>query len=339
MIKWITRFIVVVTLLFLLTLSTGFGYEQWSRYRASQIQPPGKLINVNGKLSHLYCTGTGSPTVILEAGLNEGGALTWEGARPAIDQLTRVCAYDQAGIMWSERREQPRDANHIAKDLHDLLIAANESPPYIMVGHSAGGPMIRVFTQQFSNDVAGLVLVDSSHPEQNQRFPKEILEATPFAPSLLIRTISAFGLLRLESPDPPKELPTQIGETIRAYLPQSMTGITDEIEALDSTFAQAGHTGPFGDIPIVVLTAGRFADELPWQLDSKTLANFRATWSKLWPELQAELTQLSTNTDQRIISNSSHNIPLEAPDAIAQAVNDVVNAQRLGTVLRHTDKT
>ncbi|MEM6838874.1 MAG: alpha/beta hydrolase [Cyanobacteria bacterium P01_C01_bin.120] len=257
MLRWIPRLAIAAAAILFLALLTGFVYEQGSRRSVAQaFPPPGQLIEVNGKRSHLDCSGEGSPTVILEAGINEGGSQTWERVRPAIEPLSRVCAYDQAGIMWSERRDLPRDANHIAKDLHALLAAAGESPPYVMVGHSLGGLMIRVFADHFSDEVAGFVFVDSSHPEQNQRFPADVLDVMAFPSPLLLRAIAALGILRLESPAAPNSLSPEIGEAIRSHLPQSMTGIADVIAAEDSVFAQAQHTGPFGDRPTVVLTAG-----------------------------------------------------------------------------------
>ncbi|MEL6606207.1 MAG: alpha/beta hydrolase [Cyanobacteria bacterium J06614_10] len=339
MFKWIKYFALVVAAILLLALLTGYVYEQWSRQSVARtFPPPGILVETNGKLFHLYCSGEGSPTVILEAGINESGSQTWEMVRPAITPLSRVCAYDEAGIMWSERRDRPRDAEHIVEDLHSLLTVAGESPPYVMVGHSLGGLLIRVFADRFSDEVAGFVFVDSSHPEQNKRFPSDVIDIMAFPSPLLLRAISAFGVLRLESPESPSGLPQEAGEAIRAHLPQSMTGITDIIEEMDNIFAQAQHTGPFGDLPTVILTAGQFLEQLPYQIDATTTARLQDVWSIIWPELQAELTELSTNTDWRVIEGASHYIPLDAPEAVVAAVRDVVTAQREDTSVRHANR-
>ncbi|MDB9529122.1 alpha/beta hydrolase [Oscillatoria sp. CS-180] len=337
--KWMKRLALVAATILFLALLTGFVYEQWSRQNVAQtFPPPGELVEVDGKLSHLHCSGEGSPTVVLEAGINEGGSQVWEMARPAIAPLSRVCAYDQAGIMWSEHRDRPRDADHIAEDLHALLAAAGESPPYVMVGHSLGGLLIRVFADHFSDEVVGFVFVDSSHPEQNKRFPADVLDVMAFPSPLLLRAISAFGVLRLESSASPSVLPQEVGKAIRSHLPQSMTGIADVIETIDNIFTQAQYTGPFGDLPIVVLTAGHFPEQLPYQMDAAQTARLQDVWSDTWPRLQAELTALSTNTDWRVIEKASHNIPLDAPEAITAAVRDVIVAQREDTPVRYAER-
>ena len=264
MLKWIRRIALGVVGILLLALLTGLGYEQWSRHSAAQaFPPPGALVEVNGKASHLHCSGEGSPTVILEAGLDNGGSQSWENIRPELAQLSRVCAYDRAGIMWSDHRDRQRDAEKIALELHDLLSAANESPPYIMVGHSLGGPLSRVFTDRFRDEIGGLVFVDSSHPEQNDRLPPEMLIAQSTSIQILIRVISAIGIMRLNLPAPSSVLPQQAGEAVTHYLPQSMEGTVAEMAAMQRMFDQAGQTGPFGDLPMVILTAGKLPEELP----------------------------------------------------------------------------
>ena len=159
-----------------------------------------------------------------------------------------------------------------------------------------------------------------------------------FPPPLLLRSISALGILRLESPAAPEGLPTEVGEAIRRHLPQSMSGIVDIMESEDSIFAQAQNTGPFGDRPTVVLTAGQVPEQLPYQIDAATTARLKDAWSDIWPRLQAELTTLSTNTDWRVIQGASHYIPLEAPEAIAVAVNDVITAYRDNSPVRQAEQ-
>src|SRR5918996_1224354 len=126
-------------------------------------QPPGRLVDVGGAVDmHIYCTGEGSPTVVLDAGPN-GGTMSWAPVQEQVSNHTRVCSYDRAGMSWSEPGTKPRTFMRIADELHALLQAASEEGPYVLVGHSVGAHTIRFFEQEYPTDVAGVVLVDPAH--------------------------------------------------------------------------------------------------------------------------------------------------------------------------------
>ena len=122
-------------------------------------QPPGRLVDVGGRTLHLHCVGTGSPTVILEAGASSF-ALDWSLVQPEVARNQRVCAYDRAGSGWSEPRLDVETPARIVIDLHTALMAAGEKPPFLMTGASAGGLYVRLYQLDYPADVAGLVLVD-----------------------------------------------------------------------------------------------------------------------------------------------------------------------------------
>jgi len=129
---------------------------------------PGQMIDVGGRQLHIYCTGAntdGSPTVILETGLGSTSA-AWAFVQPEVAKSTRVCSYDRAGMGWSELSPATRDAEHIAQELHTLLKNAKVPSPFVLVGWSYGGLYVREYVGQYSEEVAGLVLLDSSHPDQ-----------------------------------------------------------------------------------------------------------------------------------------------------------------------------
>ncbi len=177
--KWFKRIGFAVGVLpvalVLLVLAGSVVARQIGRFRAEHdFPPPGRLVEVDGRVSHLYCTGTGSPTVILESGLDDLGSLSWSLVQEELRHTSRVCSYDRAGVMWSEPGKEPRDAGRIADELHALLTVASEAPPYVLVGHSMGGVLVRVFDQRYPGEAEGLVLVDSAHPEQETRFPSEV---------------------------------------------------------------------------------------------------------------------------------------------------------------------
>ena len=130
--------------------------------------PPGELVDVGNHSLHINCVGQGSPTVILEAA-SGGMSAHWVRVQQQIAQTTRVCAYDRAGLGWSEPGPEPRDARQISSELHTLLEGAGTEGPYVLVGHSYGGLYARMYAARYSEEVAGVVLVDSSHPEQFTR--------------------------------------------------------------------------------------------------------------------------------------------------------------------------
>jgi len=268
-------------------------------------------VNVDGHDSHLYCTGNGTPTVILESGLDTDGSLGWSNVQPKLAELTRVCSYDRAGIMWSAPRDGVRDARTIANELRALLATAGEAPPYVLVGHSLGGLLVRVFTEAAGSDaVKGVVFVDSSHPEQLKRAP---VPDGGGPPATLLRVLAATGALRLLEGDAGGSgLPEDALLRAAAFAPQSMPAAMAEFQAVEATLQQAGATGPLGDRPLVVLTA---LDKPPERLEP-------------WLVLQRELAALSTNSDQRLVPDCGHYIQHEQPEVVVTAVRDVVNAVR-----------
>jgi pimeloyl-ACP methyl ester carboxylesterase len=133
--------------------------------------PPGEMVDAGTHSLHINCLGEGGPTVILEAA-NFGMSAHWVRVQQQLAQTTRVCAYDRAGMGWSEAGPEPRDAKQISSELHTLLKGADTEAPYVLVGHSYGGLYARMYAARYPNQVAGVVLVDSSHPEQFTRSPQ-----------------------------------------------------------------------------------------------------------------------------------------------------------------------
>jgi len=155
----------------------GALYETLEARRDAQRFPQrGKSIDIGGLGLNLNCTGSARPTVILESGLGVS-SLGWINVQPEIGKYARVCSYDRAGYGWSERGKEPRTALQIVKELKALLEAANEEGPYILVGPSFGGFIVRVFTGQYPADVAGMILVEASHEDQRERVDRIISSA------------------------------------------------------------------------------------------------------------------------------------------------------------------
>lgn len=255
---------------------------------------PGDKIDVGGYNLYLDCKGEGSPTVILEAGL-EGDVVTWKDVHPEAVKITRTCRYDRAGLAHSDYGPTPRDAELTAQDLHTLLTKANIAPPYILVGHSFGGLLIRRYAFDFPGEVSGMIFVDSLHED----WWDEALALLPADPANDSARLASF----------------------RLYLRDGWRDPSNNFEAMDIPAAadQVRETGDFGDMPITVLTAGNFTvlnPGLPPELET-ALAN-------LFIEQQSHLARLSTNGTQVIIPDTGHNMPRENPEVVVDAIREML---------------
>lgn len=144
--------------------STTFNALAIHHYRA--IYPPkGRLYTVDGYRMHLYCTGEGSPTLVLDAGLGND-SLIWADVQPTLSKTTQVCSYDRAGFGWSDLQPRPRDAHRITDQLHTLLTQAGIKGPIVLMGHSIAGLYIRDYAARYPRNLSGLVFVDGSTPLQ-----------------------------------------------------------------------------------------------------------------------------------------------------------------------------
>jgi pimeloyl-ACP methyl ester carboxylesterase len=325
---WVKRIVVAGLALALATLAAGIAYEQGSRWSAMRAYPPvGELVEINGKRTHLHCTGRGQPTVILESGASVGGSLDWTLVQPSIARLSRVCSYDRAGVLWSDRRRGPRDANRIAAELHALLGAVSEPPPYVMVGHSLGGALVRVFAGRFNEEVVGFVFIDSSHPDQEARLRAELPEypyEIPWSSLGMIQT--ATGFYRLTAKPLGLGLGDELEEPMRRLQPKTVAALASELSVVDDIFEQAREAGALGDRPLVVLTAGNVRRPSMSQATG-------ARYATVWLQLQTELAALSTNSLQRTVEHAHHYIQLANPEAVVAAVRDVLTAVRDSTPL------
>lgn len=235
--------------------------------------PPGQLYSVGDHRLHLYCTGEGSPTVILEAGASSP-SLVWYFVQEEIARSTRVCSYDRAGFGWSDPASSPLSPEQVAADLHKLLETADVQGPYILVGHSAGGVYVRAYTSQCPSDVVGLVFVDSSHEGQNVRLPPEYLELSNSmnAMTKFCQTMSPFGGMRAlkvwNTLTAGYSMPADVGEALLStmYRTAYCQAMADETDALSISLSQPDIPGSLGDLPLIVLTAGITADEMYAQI-------------------------------------------------------------------------
>ena len=275
---------------------------------------------------HLRCAGEGSPTIFLEAGLGADGSTSWDPVFDELTQVSRVCAYDRAGILWSAPGPDPRDALQVASELHALLASAGEESPLVLVGHSLGGLFARIYTDRYPDEVAGLVFVDSSHPEQFERMPPEMVEAMESAmpPLAAMRFLAATGALRWMTLGPTGGADGATAP-VQARLPQSVAGLAAEASLLETIAAQASEVTSLGDRPLIVLAAGSPALEVPEGVPPEVVERMR---KELWPDLQREAAALSTRGEFRLVEDAGHYIHHDRPEVVVAAVREVVSALR-----------
>jgi pimeloyl-ACP methyl ester carboxylesterase len=255
---------------------------------------PGNMVDVGGYSLYLYCIGTGSPTVILEAGL-EGDHGSWEQVQPEAAKVARVCSYDRAGLGNSDRGPVPRDAKLTTADLHALLTQTDIAPPYILVGHSFGGLLIRRYAFEYPDEVTGMIFVDSLHEDWWQE---------------------ALALLPADASNDTERLSSFRNYLIRDW--RNPLG-NREVMEIPVVVEQIRETGDFGDMPITVLTAGIFNvlnPGLPPELEAQLAA--------LFAEEQSRIAALSTNGRQIVIQDSGHNMPRENPQAVVDAIREMI---------------
>lgn len=280
---------------------------------AKAYPPPGQLVDVGGYRLHIQCIGSGSPTVVLDAGLG-GTSLDWNLVQGDLSQTTRVCAYDRAGLGWSDAGPQPRTPDRIARELYTLLNNAGIEGPYVLVGHSLAGKNIRIFALQHPELVAGMVLVDArSEYVDQQTSPAEAQGFQDGMAALqnLYGVTRRVGLIRLVgasqwgSPAIPEKIRTEMA--LLSTTQQSRDTVIAEALMRAENDAQLVAAPSLGDQPLIVLAAEQNMKELP-----------------AWPEAQKRQAALSTKGSLIVVKGSGHYIQLEQPAVVLDAVQQVV---------------
>jgi pimeloyl-ACP methyl ester carboxylesterase len=320
--RWLVSPVIAVVVLG----AVGAGYETVSEATDVDAAMPGRMVDIGGHRLHLHCTGTGSPTVVLQAG---GGMMSsdfgW--VAPVVARETRVCVYDRAGRGWSDPVTTRQDANEIADDLHTLLQRANVPGPYVLAGHSFGGLYALTAAARYPDEVAALVLVDSTHPTSKPAPGNESTTSPAVGPgadsltshvTALASASARLGLGRLFA-QTESTLPPQSTAEVNTSLTTArhLRSTLDEYAAARWSTPQAAALQDFGDKPLVVLSTEVATDPS-------------------WVEGHEELAGLSTNSVHRVIDGAAHaTLVTEQKHAVAttQAILDVVASVRAGKPL------
>jgi pimeloyl-ACP methyl ester carboxylesterase len=272
-------------------------------------------LDLGGYKLHINCQGTGSPTVILDAGLGDWST-HWTSVQNLLKTDTRVCSYDRAGYGWSDPGPRPRDSSRIVTELHSLLDKAKIEPPYLLVGHSFGGINMRLFSSTYANEVSGLVLIEASHPESLPYRRNEQGTASSPAPFLGNQLMVIHPVEVDESKFPPEAQPAMHDNLLHT---KSFVTSRGEYRALAYSVSELLQAPPIGNMPLTVITRGK--REWPAGEDGDIQ-------EKSWRAQQIELTKLSSFGSQRIALRSGHHVHLDEPEVVADAVRDLVMAER-----------
>jgi pimeloyl-ACP methyl ester carboxylesterase len=306
-------------LVILVLLAIGGTYERIRESTAPAVVMRGQLVDVGPYRLHLECHGSRGPTVILEPGAG-GSAATMGLIAPAVARDSRVCVYDRAGRGWSDPAASPPDGAQIATDLHRLLARAHVPGPYVLAGHSFGGLYVRTYAAKYPDEVAGLVLVDSTAAKNAPVSPPNAGSYSLLRHvTSLIATTSLLGVGWLVADAGFSDLPPKYRDDARATASTGMGvgGLLDEYGVASRSAAEAGKLHSLDAKPLIVLTATRENSE-GWMAD------------------QNEMTELSTNSLHRLEPGATHADFVLDPGhaaAVTRAIHDLVVSVRTGAPL------
>ena len=299
--------------------------------------PMGRLVDLGGRHLHVDCVGRGRPTVVVETGFYEF-SFDWTLVQSRLSRAARVCTYDRAGYAWSDPGPEPRTLDQIDLELRTALERLGEPPPYLLVGHSFGGSVVRQFALTYPREVAGLVLVDAIQEDERIVIDRRAVRLRSFASGRAIPPPHLAGPPReMPVPLPPQPPPAKSVEPPLDRLPAwaqrlhlwaqsqlrlevAQGGERDWSPEYFARWAQASQDGSLGNLPLMVLTraVGGYGSDL-----DAPAAELEAERR----ERQARLARLSTRGRLEVVP-AGHDMHLEAPDVVCRAVQEVMDAVR-----------
>jgi pimeloyl-ACP methyl ester carboxylesterase len=348
--KWKTMALAVAIAgagIFALALVCGLLYEHTQRARDRERYPQiGRSIDIGGRMLNIDCAGAGQPAVILQSGANwalnsavhdpktifsNGGprpGYSWVSIQRALASVTTVCWYDRAGSGWSDLGPYPRDSASQASDLHAVLRVARVTPPYVLVGESSAALDARVYAGFYPSEVAGLVLVNWADPglfldpgTNNGKRAKRIPQLVYQSQDAMAQLFNSVGLYRLgrvpPAPAPPRGLTAAEWNTIwfLTHSSKAVSALMQDIASWRLSSAEARAAGSLGGRPLLVLSAENI--------------NAPQEFLEAWTNAQSELARLSTQGRQIAVGGGASDLLYDAPDAIVEAVREVVAGVRV----------
>ena len=280
------------------------------------------MVDIGGYGLHLVCEGergAGQPLVLIEAGSGSSSP-DWALVLPEIAQFARVCTYDRAGLGWSEPGPPPRSSMAYAAEMESLLERSDEKPPYLLAAHSLGGHTIRLYTESNPENVTGMILIDA-RPTSGNIPSKDMgpgqLRLWEFLARCGFFRIIGKQIFKISAPSMLETFPDYPFPIAYDAVYFRTTRIQDE--SIEESDGAVRKTGPFGDIPLVIIT-----HEIPsmfnWLPEDE-----KATAENTWQTEQMKMLDLSTDSQLVIAEGSGHNINAEAPEIVIQAVREMLD--------------
>lgn len=307
-------------------------HERHERKYVSILRPD-HAIALDGGHVHLIQSGEGAPTVVFISGIG-GFTAFWSLVQPEIARLTHAFSHDRPGYMKSDAlpEDVPLTAARAANDLHLLLQCAGAKPPFILVGHSFGGFVARLYAARFPAEVAGIVMIDANHEDEwTSRYPDEHRKGLRLMERMmrLLWHLSRLGipqlLVRLRTPTAFRGLPADAQRTaVKGFAPKTLRTISREFRALEQSAREVRHeASDLGDVPLIVIRRGQAGPVAPGV--SRELA---ATLEQIAAQNQEELSRLSNQGELWVAKDSSHNIHVEQPQIVIDAVRKLIETVR-----------
>jgi pimeloyl-ACP methyl ester carboxylesterase len=315
----------VVAIVVALALLTAATYEQIGAWRDSRVlKQTGRSVDIGGRTLNIHCTGEGSPTVIFVSGRTAPGYV-WTPTQRGVSAFTCSCWYDRADLGWSDSGPDPGWGDAAARDLHRLVQNAGLKPPFVLVGHSFGGYVIRLYHHAYPGEASGMVFVDAAHEDAGTIQGMPHRERPPI-PRSVIRGISIvlgrLGLMRFLASDPgppPKDWSADEWDILARLRRQRKVSLADaQVGPEQATADLVRSAGGLEDMPLIVLTQGNQSS--PSSAAPEVLRG--------WADLQRRFAERSRRGRQVLVPNGGHGIPVEAPEAVISAVREIVTTVR-----------
>lgn len=302
----------------------GYGMARDRR----RYPPPGDLVDIGGRRLHLLMTpGDGPPLVIVTA-LGEP-AIDWLAMQRALAPEVPVVLYDRGGLGWSDPPRGARTAGRMADELHALLTEARIAPPYVLAGHSLGGLKVLIYTARHRENVVGLALIDSSHPDMHERLPTDsplisgraewLLRAarSRLRPLGLVRLADDLGISQQASDQAGRSYPPEVADAARAFTLSSYDrrAVASELTHVKRSCDEArACLADLGSLPLAVVTS---SEHDPHHAPGGPAARERSRWYVMWSVLQAEFAELSRNNSHTVAPRAGHYVHRDDPGLVA----------------------